>query len=149
MRGGLIMNKKGFTLIELMIVMAIIGIIAGVGIPSYIGQQRRAARVEAYTNLETIRLVQEQRFADQGSYAPSTGVCAADQPGNIALIQAAAVLPRFQPGTSLSYSYCIVVNEALNGVATSNCFRARAIGNTNTRVTGDDWEIDCRNNRDF
>jgi prepilin-type N-terminal cleavage/methylation domain-containing protein len=140
------MNRKGFTLIELLIVIAIMGIIAGVAIPAYVGQQRRAARAEAYTNLETIRLVEEQRFADQGSYI-GAGVCAPDQNGNIGAIQ--NVLPRFQPGSALNYSYCIEANLALNGAVTTNCFRASAYGNTGTRVTGDLWQIDCRNDRNF
>ncbi|GAB4485732.1 MAG: hypothetical protein OHK006_12400 [Thermodesulfovibrionales bacterium] len=139
------MNRKGFTLIELLIVIAIIGIIAGVAIPSYVGQQRRAARAEAYTNLEALRLVEEQRFADQGSYV-GAGVCAANN-DNIAAIR--AVLPRFQPGTGLSYSYCIELDMNLAGAATSNCFRASAFGNTGTRVAGDLFRIDCNNDRTF
>lgn len=139
------MNRKGFTLIELLIVIAIIGIIAGVAIPSYVGQQRRAARTEAYTNLETLRLVEEQRFADQGAYV-GAGVCAANN-DNIAAIR--AVLPRFQPATGLNYSYCIELNMNLAGTATSNCFRASAFGNTGTRVAGDLFQIDCGNNRNF
>jgi len=36
------MNKKGFTLVELMIVLAILGLLAGIGIPSYMGVLNRA-----------------------------------------------------------------------------------------------------------
>ena len=65
------MNRRGFTLIEMLIVVGIIGILAAVAIPGYIGYQRRAARTEASTNLQNLRLLLEQRFADSASYAPT------------------------------------------------------------------------------
>jgi len=64
------MNRKGFTLIELLITVAIIGILAAIGIPAYIGQQRNAARTEAYTNLQNLALLESQFFAERGRYAP-------------------------------------------------------------------------------
>ncbi len=64
------MNKKGFTLIELLITIAIIGILTAIGIPAYIGQQKNAARTEAYTNLQNLALLEQQFFADRGRYSP-------------------------------------------------------------------------------
>ena len=71
-----------------MIVVAIIGILAMIAIPTYTGQQLRAARTEAYTNLQTLRLLEEQFFAENGAYALTKGVAGADQLGNDALIRA-------------------------------------------------------------
>lgn len=68
------MNKNGFTLIELLITIAIIGILSAIGIPAYIGQQKNAARTEAYTNLQNLALLQQQSFADKGRYSPCTCV---------------------------------------------------------------------------
>jgi len=140
------MNKKGVTLIELIIVVAIIGILAAVAIPAYVGQQKRAARTEAYTNLQSLRLLEEQFFAENGVYTASLGTCAANN-DNTAVIQ--AVLPGFRPGTGLSYSYCIEQNIRLDGTAQTPCFRASAFGNTGTRVVGDTFRIDCNNVRNF
>ena len=70
------MNRRGFTLIELLIVVGIIGILAAIAIPGYVGQQRRAARTEASTNLQNLRMLLEQKFADLGSYSP-TAYCRA------------------------------------------------------------------------
>ena len=149
------MNKKGFTLIELLIVIAIIGILAVIAIPAYVGQQTRAARSEAYSNLQNLQLLEAQYFADQGNYTTSLGNAAPpNQPNNVGLI--AAVLPGFQPGTGLNYSYWIVQNiqisttNPLTTVAsTTPCFVAWAYGNTGSRVSGDQFAIDCNNVRNF
>ncbi len=144
------MNNRGVTIIELLIVIAIIGILAMIAIPGYIGQQTRAARAEAFTNLESLRLLEEQFFAENGAYTASipaaAGACAADN-NNIAAIQVS--LPGFQPGTGLSYSYCIQQNIRLDGAAQIPCFRASAFGNAGTRVAGDTFRIDCNNNKNF
>lgn len=47
-------NKRGFTLIELMIVVAIIGILAAVAIPAFINYMKRAKTSEATLNLKSI-----------------------------------------------------------------------------------------------
>lgn len=151
------MNNKGFTLIELIIVVVIIGILAMIAIPAYIGQQKRAARTEAYTNLENLRLLEEQFFAENGNYAATTGVAGADKPGNVALIQASAVLPGFRPGAGadLSFSYQIVQNQQITSTtplayaASTPCFTAIATANTGTRVAGEVYAIDCNNIRNF
>ncbi|MCX7794447.1 MAG: prepilin-type N-terminal cleavage/methylation domain-containing protein [Thermodesulfovibrionales bacterium] len=140
------MKSKGLTLMELLIVLAILSILAMIGIPAYIGQQKRAARTEAFTNLETLRLLEEQYFADNGVYTGNLGTCAKDR-NNIPAIQ--AVLPGFKPGSNLNFSYCIEANIDINGNTQTPCFRARAFGNTGTRVDGDEFRIDCNNNRNF
>lgn len=144
------MNNRGVTIIELLIVIAIMGILAMIVIPGYIGQQTRAARAEAFTNLESLRLLEEQFFAENGAYTASipaaAGACAANN-NNIAAIQVS--LSGFQPGTGLSYSYCIEQNIALGGGAQTPCFRASAFGNTGSRVAGDTFRIDCNNNKNF
>ncbi|MFY8283553.1 type IV pilin protein [Pseudoalteromonas sp. SSMSWG5] len=62
-------NQLGFTLIELMITVAILGIIASVALPSYFEHVKRTARSEAITALLDIANKQEQYFADNRQYA--------------------------------------------------------------------------------
>ena len=141
-------QNKGFTLIELIIVVAIIGILAAISIPGYIGQQKRAARTEAFKNLEALRLLEEQFFAENASYtASATGT---------ANIQ--ALLPGFQPGQYTRFNYQVVQNFAVTTPVTSPptwataqdpCFAAVAIGDAGTRVAGETFAIDCNNNKNF
>lgn len=138
-----IRQKNGFTLIELLIVIVIIGVLAAISIPGYIGQQTRAARTEAYKNLEALRLFEEQFFAENASY---TANIAGDLPG-------------FQTGQYTRFTYAITTAVALTtpvavpyagGTAVqTNCFVATATGNTGTRVAGDVFAIDCNNNKNF
>jgi type IV pilus assembly protein PilE len=62
------MNNKGFSLMEVMIVVVIIGILAAVAIPAYTGYMTRTRRAEAVTALETVALYEEKNFAVSNQY---------------------------------------------------------------------------------
>lgn len=136
-------DRKGFTLVELLIVVTIIGIIAAISIPAYLGQQTRAARTEAYKNLEALRLMEEQFFAENASYTTDI----------------TNDLPGFQTGQFPRFTYAATIDVALTTpvavpydgatAAQTNCFVATATGNAGTRVDGDVFAIDCNNNKNF
>lgn len=75
------LKAKGFTLIEVMIVVAIIGILASVAYPSYTDYVRRGQVTEAFTQLSTWRTKMEQYYQDNRNYG-TDGVCAADASAN-------------------------------------------------------------------
>jgi prepilin-type N-terminal cleavage/methylation domain-containing protein len=66
-------NIKGFTLLELMIVVAIMGILAAVAIPAYRSYVVKSKASEVYSNLNEIRLKQEAYFSTYGHFTESIG----------------------------------------------------------------------------
>ena len=61
-------RNKGFTLIELMIVVAIIGILAAIAIPNFLRFQLKSKTSEGKVNLSAIRTAEESYLAEFGSY---------------------------------------------------------------------------------
>ena len=70
----------GFTLTELVIVMAIVGILAAVAIPSYRDFTIRGVIPEATTQLSALRTRMEQFFLDSRSYANASSACGVAMP---------------------------------------------------------------------
>lgn len=62
-------NEGGFTLIELMIVVAIIGIISAIAYPSYQGYVERGIRADTMTEMQNIATEIETRKLAQGRYS--------------------------------------------------------------------------------
>lgn len=68
------MRRKGFTLIEIMIVVAIIGILGAVAIPLYTGYTNRAKQVEAEEQLMTLASAEEDYFNTYRQYTTDTTI---------------------------------------------------------------------------
>lgn len=64
-------SMRGFTLIELMVAVAILGIIASIAVPSYFEHVKRTARTEAITSLLDAANKQEQYYVDNRQYTNS------------------------------------------------------------------------------
>jgi type IV pilus assembly protein PilE len=61
-------KNRGFTLIELMITVAIVGILASIAYPSYMAQVRKSRRADAQAALMNIAARQQQMLLDTRSY---------------------------------------------------------------------------------
>lgn len=101
-------RKKGFTLIEMMIVVAIIGILAAIAYPSYQQQIRQSRRADAQAALVSLAGAMERIFSQSNSYtiggvAPALGAC----PTCIFPAQVPTDLPAAQAAAQATYTLAI------------------------------------------
>ena len=64
-------NNAGLTLVELMIVVALIGVLATIAIPSFLTYQARSRRAESYSNLAAMASSQKALLATNGQFHDS------------------------------------------------------------------------------
>ena len=116
-------RSRGFTIIEVMIVLVIIAILAAIAIPAYTDFIIRGAITEAQQALGGYRINMEQYFQDNRTYS-NGGACGAPVPANL---KAFAVT-------------CAPTNAGQG-------FLATATGLAGTRGAGFTYTIDNANNR--
>ena len=129
-------DKKGFTLIELMIVVAIIGILAAIAIPNFLRFQAKSKQSEAKTNLKAIFTAEKSYFAEKDTYSTFATIGFAPEAGN-------------------RYSYSVNGAEIIVGstsaaaaagvTLTATTFLAGAQGNVDTDATLDTWYMNGLN----
>ena len=123
---GLRNRNAGFTLIELMVVVAIIGVLVAIAVPSFLRYQLRAKRSEAYANLEAIAKAETSYYATNGLFL-NTGV---SMPGGLSSARRAwtpaadaAFAPiGFRPEGNVYFDYDV------NTACGASCFTATAYG---------------------
>ena len=119
-------SNKGFTIVELLIVIVVIGILATISIVAYSGVQNRAKDSKAAINASTTQKAAEAYFADNGAYPTTTAMFSASiitLPSSITLLKAATASTIPNPNVSAAngensilYRYVLT-----SGVATGAC----------------------------
>lgn len=139
-------KEKGFTLIELMIVVAILGILAAIAIPNFMRFQAKSRQSEAKTNLGAIGTTAESYRAENDSYTLTPA-------GAEVTFNDLGWAP--QGTTRYDYGYNGSLFDAANGTTydpestatdaatTATAFLAAAEGNIDSETTGEDcWTYD-------
>jgi len=129
-------QQKGMTLLELMIVVAIIGILASIAIPSFKNYQLTSRTAEAKANLGALGKTQLAYFAEFGAYVsvpsePFTGLGVPPQPTkrNSASVGPAFALVGWVPEGDVFYDYDTLTDaDGVCGCTLGPCFTASAYG---------------------
>lgn len=127
--GGTERAAAGFTLIELMVVIAIVAILAAIALPSYTDYITRSKLTEAQNGLQDFRVHMEQYYQDNRQYVTAGGACGFDP----AATEAGA-----------KYFGFICTSTGAGNTAT---YIAQASGNAGTPVSGFVFTIDNGNNK--
>jgi len=75
-------QRRGFTLIELMIAVAVVGILMAIAYPSFMDQVRKSRRADAVTALTAVQQAQERWRANRPGFADNSQLTAAPNPAN-------------------------------------------------------------------
>ncbi|MBI2371506.1 MAG: prepilin-type N-terminal cleavage/methylation domain-containing protein [Deltaproteobacteria bacterium] len=128
-------NRQGFTLIELMIVVAIIGILAAIAIPNFLRFQAKSKQSEAKTNLAAIGTSAESYRAEKDTYVATFTTLGWSPQGS----------PRYKYGYgasgSLTYTGNTTVSDSdvTNVDAAATAYTSGAAGNIDSDSTVDRW----------
>ncbi len=126
-------RAQGFTLIEVMITVAIVGILAAIAMPSYKSYVRRGQQPEAFNALADYRTKMEQYYQDNRNYGDTTGtVCATSTTANS--------WNGFVPPGAKYFTYACVTSS------TGQAYTITATGSAG-QVNGDVYTIDQNGNR--
>jgi len=147
-------SRKGFTLIELMIVVAIIGILAAIAIPNFLKFQAKSKQSEAKTNLKGIYTAETGYFGENNTYntfdrvnwSPVGAARYSYSVGSDGGILAASGA---YPGPGTVFTIAGTSGGAWSGsstlTVTDNNFTAGAWGNVDNDGTLDAWSMTDNN----
>ena len=136
-----IRNTQGFTLIELMIVVVIIGILAAVALPKFTGMSKSAKEAEADPILKEVYTLQQAYYTRFNQFATETQLAQHGLDANLTDIAEAERQGRYyfidvtgQAGTGPTATYCAVAMLTTKG--TNNNLQQKSMGSNRIITPG-------------
>lgn len=106
-------ESRGFTLIEVMVTVAIVAILASIAVPSYQDYVRRSQLQEAFTALADYSVKMEQYYLDNKNYGAASGT-------DCATANSASAWNSFSPNGAKYFSFaCLTCNTGQSYVVTA------------------------------
>jgi type IV pilus assembly protein PilA len=125
--------EDGFTLIEILVVIMIIGVLTAIALPAFFNQRDKATDAQAKTNLVTAEKAIEAYFTDERSYAAAS-MTAPNGPTSLRVIEPSlnnAPVPAITAQTKDTYSFEVLSTSSVpvtyvlardsNGVISRTC----------------------------
>lgn len=122
--------QRGMTLLELMVAVAIVGIISAVAVPQYKDYVRRSQLPEAFSALSDYRIKMEQYYQDNRKYGASS--CADTNP---------PAWNDFAPSGAKYFTYACTLSNSGQG------FKVTATGVSTTQSNGHIYSLDFNNEK--
>ncbi len=112
-------TRKGFTLVELAVVIVIIGVLAAFGVPRFLKSVERSKAAEAFSYLSAVRSSQERYLAQYGQYSSDISLLDIQYPtpayfsvGTVNATQNTWTLTLTRTGASAGYgAYTVVYTD--------------------------------------
>ncbi len=126
---------KGFTLIELMVVVAIIGILAAIAVPNFVKFQCRSKQSEARGNLKAMYVAEESYKAEYDSYGDVPAING--QQAAQTAVNDVGFVPK---GNRLRYQYS-ATDDGNTGTAATLDGSANGGTLDTAEMNGDNWSV--------
>lgn len=123
-------NSIGFTLVELMMVVAIIGVLATIAIPSYQNYVQRGFRADAIADLEKVMSAEIQYFTENRTYTTNLGS------GGLGFSTSGGTLKTRDNRYSITIGLCDNPANPGSTLSISQCAEATATPNTEQAFDG-------------
>ena len=134
-------GSKGFSLVELMIVVAIIGVLAALAVPRFQSFQAKARQSEAKTNLSHIYTLEQSYYGDHDTFDDVTAIgLVGGTTQSCAVANQIGFFP--QPCAKVRYQYVVASADTQIFRATATSPGTKVVPGCTVSGTTDTWTID-------